>query len=137
MGGYMARTAPSLQDDYVSPSSPAELHAALWFLCWLLQAPSIYRSRRITVRSDNMVAVEAAAGGVMHRCCGALPIRLDSLVMLARVRAVLTWLHVPGHTAYPLNELVDTLARSVSVKDIADRPEDAVPWSMLLSHMDK
>eukprot|EP00959_Pyramimonas_sp_CCMP1952_P224084 4685274-Pyramimonas_sp.AAC.1 len=84
-----------------------------------------------------MMVVEAAARHVMYRSCGALPILLDSLVKLARVRTVITWLHVPGHTAHPLNELVDTLARRVSVKDLSDRPEDGMPWSILLSQMDK
>eukprot|EP00959_Pyramimonas_sp_CCMP1952_P109701 2294617-Pyramimonas_sp.AAC.1 len=134
MDGYRARSAPSHNEDYVRPSSPAEFHAALWFVCWLLQAPSIYRSRRTVVRSDNLMVVETAAGGPMYRYCGALPIRSDSLVKLARVRTVLTWLHVPSHAAYPLNELVDARARRVSIKDIADRPEDAVPWSILLSY---
>eukprot|EP00959_Pyramimonas_sp_CCMP1952_P111245 2327279-Pyramimonas_sp.AAC.1 len=78
------------------------------------------------------MVVEAAAGNVMYRYCGALPILLDSLVKLARVR-----LHVPGHTAHPLNELVDALARRVSIMDIPDRPEDRVPWSIRLSQMDK
>eukprot|EP00959_Pyramimonas_sp_CCMP1952_P331543 6942658-Pyramimonas_sp.AAC.1 len=125
MDGYMAGSAPSLKEDYVSPSSPAELHAALEFVCWLLQAPSIYRSRRITARSNNMMVVETAAGCVLCRSCGPLPILLDSLVKLARVRTVITWLHVPGHAAYPMNELVDTIARLVSTKDISGRPEDA------------
>eukprot|EP00959_Pyramimonas_sp_CCMP1952_P196251 4103067-Pyramimonas_sp.AAC.1 len=84
-----------------------------------------------------MMVVEAAAGDAMHRSCGALPILLDSLAELARVRAVITRLHVPGRTAYPLNELVDRFARLASVKDISDCPEDAAPWSILLSHMDK
>eukprot|EP00959_Pyramimonas_sp_CCMP1952_P214282 4483688-Pyramimonas_sp.AAC.1 len=82
------------------------------------------------------MAVEAAEGGVMYRSGGVLPILLDSLVKLARVRNVIACLHAPGRTAYPLNELVDTLPRLVSIKDISDRPEDAVPWSMLHSHMD-
>eukprot|EP00959_Pyramimonas_sp_CCMP1952_P156006 3263076-Pyramimonas_sp.AAC.1 len=97
----------------------------------------MHRSRRIIVRSDNMMVVEAAAGGVMYKYCCALPILLDSLVKLARVRTVITWLHVPGHAAYPLNELVDALARLVSIKDISNRPEDGVPWSILRSQMDK
>eukprot|EP00959_Pyramimonas_sp_CCMP1952_P304251 6367551-Pyramimonas_sp.AAC.1 len=58
--------------------------------------------------------VEAAAGGVLCRYCGALPILLDSLVKLARARTVITWLHGPGCAAYPLNELVDAVARLVS-----------------------
>eukprot|EP00959_Pyramimonas_sp_CCMP1952_P146628 3069136-Pyramimonas_sp.AAC.1 len=83
------------------------------------------------------MVVESAAGGVVYRACGVLPIPWDSLVKLARVRTVITWLHLPGHTAYPLNELVDTPARLVPIKYISDRPGDAVPWSILLSHMDK
>eukprot|EP00959_Pyramimonas_sp_CCMP1952_P004282 90115-Pyramimonas_sp.AAC.2 len=75
------------------------------------------------------MVVEAAAGGVMYRSGGALPIQLVSLGKLARVRTLITWLHIPGHAAYPLNEVVDALARlvSVSVKDISNRPEDGVP----------
>eukprot|EP00959_Pyramimonas_sp_CCMP1952_P244430 5109306-Pyramimonas_sp.AAC.1 len=65
----MAGSAPSLREDYVRPSSPAEFHAALWFVCRLLQAPSIDRSRRILVRSDNWMVVEAAEGGVIYRSC--------------------------------------------------------------------
>eukprot|EP00959_Pyramimonas_sp_CCMP1952_P335704 7029506-Pyramimonas_sp.AAC.1 len=61
MDGYMAGSAPSFEEEHVSPSSPAEFHAALWFVCWLLQAPSIYCSRRIIARSAYMMVVEAAA----------------------------------------------------------------------------
>eukprot|EP00959_Pyramimonas_sp_CCMP1952_P229577 4800111-Pyramimonas_sp.AAC.1 len=93
MGGYMAGSAPSLKVERVSPSSPAEFHASLWFVCWRLQAPSLNRSRRTILRSDNMMVVEAAAGGAMYRSCGALPILLDSVVKLARSRAVITLLH--------------------------------------------
>eukprot|EP00959_Pyramimonas_sp_CCMP1952_P266286 5567402-Pyramimonas_sp.AAC.1 len=73
------------------------------------------------------MVVDAAAGGAMYNYCSVLPILLESLVRLARVRTVLTWSYVPGHTAYPLNELVDALARLVSKKDISDRTEDGVP----------
>eukprot|EP00959_Pyramimonas_sp_CCMP1952_P391836 8211491-Pyramimonas_sp.AAC.1 len=84
-----------------------------------------------------MMVVKGAAGGVMNNSCSVLPTLLDFLVKPARMRTVITWSHVPGHAAYPLNEPVDALARLVSMEDISDRPEDGVPWSILLSHMGK
>eukprot|EP00959_Pyramimonas_sp_CCMP1952_P086954 1818903-Pyramimonas_sp.AAC.1 len=85
------------------------------------------RSRRYIVRSDNMMVVEAAAGGVMYRSCGALPALLDSLVQLARVRTV-------ANTAHPLDELVDALACLASTKDISDRPKHGAFVCTTLPH---
>ena len=113
--GYLSGPGPSLREDYVSASAPAELYAALWFACWLLQAPAWFRSLPHAVYTDNMMVVDTAAGGTDFASCGRLPVYLDGLVKLVRTRVTLEWHHVAGHCSHPLNEFADAIARLASM----------------------
>ena len=114
--GYLASPDPSLTDTskYKHPSAPAEFSAALWFVCWLLQSPEHVRCKPFTVYTDNVMVVKAANFGSTFPYCGDLPVLLDGLIKLARVTTQVTWKHVHGHSADPLNELADTLATLAS-----------------------
>ena len=68
--GYLSSPAPGLSDAYVSPSGPAEFYAALWCVLWLLQAPSRFRSVPVHIFTDNIMVVNAAAGGVRYPSAG-------------------------------------------------------------------
>ena len=111
--GYLGHPMPELEHS-TRISAKAEFAAATWAALWLLQAP-FPPGLPITFHSDNMDVVSTAQGGTVAEPLRQSRALLDGVCKILRLTRNFSWVHVHGHQADPLNEMVDTVARLYSL----------------------